>query len=116
MVLKAASWCKGRPPEVLRNHLLVCAVGDSIVRAKFSQTHPCILPSKKYVYLCKGQLHMNQSWRVPLLLQGLGWRELTLAGLTDSSLSLSHAQWQDLAGNAFTSNVLLALLVAVLLH
>ncbi|CAK9074637.1 unnamed protein product [Durusdinium trenchii] len=94
--------------------LLVAPVGDSLQFIKFrSQVHPCVLPSKKFVYLTPDKAAVNKSPVLPFLLQGLSQEELQMCGL-DKDVPFKHAQ--DLAGNAFTANVFASILFSILLH
>ena len=94
--------------------VLVAPVGDSLQFIKFrSQVHPCLLPSKKFLYLQGDKAFVNKSPVLPFLLQGLSKEELKMCGL-DKDVSLKQAQ--DLAGNAFTANVFASILFSVLLH
>ena len=94
--------------------LYVGPVGDSLRFMKFrTQLHPCLLPSKKYLYLVNGEAVLNKSAVLPMLLQGLSAEELQMCGLAGH---LSFKQAQELAGNAFTSNVLVTILLGVLLN
>ena len=91
-------------------------VGDSLHFMKVSTTcHPCLLPKKKYLYIVENKCYVSGKAAIlPLMLQGLGPNEINLAGLAVQALTASQAQ--DLAGNAFTSNVVLAIMLGVLLH
>ena len=94
--------------------LLVAPVGDSLQFMKFrSQVHPCVLPSKKYLYLKGNMATVNKSPVLPFLLQGLSIEELKMCGL-DDGVPFKHAQ--DLAGNAFTANVFASILLSILLR
>lgn len=94
--------------------LLVAPVGDSLQFIKFrSQVHPCVLPSKKFLYLTRDKASVNKSPVLPFLLQGLSKEELDLCGL-GKDIPFKHAQ--DLAGNAFTANVFASILFSILLH
>lgn len=107
LLLKAAD-------KVNLQGLLAIAIGDSIGWARLTRFHPCVLPSKKYCYLLNGsQLFVNSVYHgIPLALQGLGPRELRMAGI-DGPESLTAKDAWDLAGNAFTSTVLAAILFGV---
>ena len=91
-------------------------VGDSLHFMKVSTTcHPCLLPQKKYLYIVENKCYVSGKAAIlPLMLQGLGPNEINLAGPAVQALTASQAQ--DLAGNAFTSNIVLAIMLGVLLH
>ena len=111
LVLKAAE--KGS-----LDGLFCIAIGDGIQRARFSRCHACVLPSKKYCYILNGaNLYTNagnENPAIPLALQGLGASELRMAGLDAEGVMTAKEAW-DLAGNAFTSTVLAAILVGVVI-
>lgn len=91
-------------------------VGDSLHFMKVSTScHPCLLPKKKYLYIVENKCYVSGKAAIlPLMLQGLGPNEINLAGPAVQALTASQAQ--DLAGNAFTSNIVLAIMLGVLLH
>lgn len=94
--------------------VLVGNIGDSVRYCRFRRSvHPCLLPSKKYLYAFEDNtLAVNRTPRVPLALQGIQSEEINKFNL--GGLSLSEAQ--DLAGNAFTLNIMCAVLTAIVLH
>lgn len=100
------------------------AIGESVRRAKLSQSHPCLLPTKKYIYLLHGKvIKGNDTASKWFALQGLGLKELQLCGLAEvitreaqkKDLQLTAKQAQDLAGNAFTTTLLSAVMLGVAL-
>ena len=93
---------------------MVAPIGVSLSRLKFSAAcHPCLLPKKKYLYLIDGKLCLSgNSSLLPLMLQGLSSQEIHFAG--PAIADLSPAQAQELSGNAFTSHIVAALLVGIL--
>ena len=94
---------------------LVANLGDSLSYLRFSSSlHPCVLPSKKYIYLLNGQILTNTHCNgLYTALQGLGPAELKMCGLHQT---LRETEMQELAGNAFTSNIVAAILLGVLCH
>ena len=95
-------------------NLLIAPVGDSLQFIKFrSQVHPCVLPSKKFLYLTRDKASVNKSPVLPFLLQGLSKEELNMCSL-DSDIPFKHAL--DLAGNAFAANVFASILFSILLN
>lgn len=90
----------------------VANIGDSLRYCHFkSCVHPCLLPHKKYLYVIGDSVAVNTTSAVPFALQGLHSAEVKMFGLD----SLSLAEAQDLAGNAFCVNIICAILFAVLL-
>ena len=96
---------------------MVSNVGDSVGYLRWSSSiHPCVLPAKKYLYVLNGQLFTNadcKSNALYPLLQGLGPTEMELCGLNQK---LSGAQIQELSGNAFSSNIVAAIMLAISCH
>ena len=95
---------------MLKGVLYVCNIGDSITRMRWKTTHHCLLPRKRYLYLTEGTVFINPGKQFLFALQGLSPAELY--GLQHR---LSCTECQDLLGNAFTSNVIAAVALAVLL-
>ena len=95
-----------------RTSLLTGNIGDSVERLQFKQIAPCVTPTQKYLWLVYGSIQLNYSPGLYLALQGIGPVEQARFSLT----SLSLAQAQDLAGNAFTANICAAALLAILLY
>lgn len=92
-------------------HVFIGNIGDSVRYCSFkSYVYPCLLPRKKYLYVINSEVAVNTNPVLPLALQGLGRAEMTTFGLD----SLSLAEAQDLAGNAFCVNIICAILLAVL--
>eukprot|EP00435_Cladocopium_sp_Y103_P060680 s2528_g22.t1 len=91
---------------------MVCNVGDSVGYLRWSSSlHPCVLPTKKYLYLVNGEMFTNvncSGGQLYPLLQGLGPREMEMCGLHQK---LSASQIQELSGNAFTSNIIAAIML-----
>jgi len=123
LVLKAAALCKKKGTSSLQG-LYCMAIGESVRRAKLSQSHPCLLPTKKYIYLLHGKvIKGNDTASKWFALQGLGLKELQLCGLAEvitreaqkKDLQLTAKQAQDLAGNAFTTTLLSAVMLGVAL-
>ena len=100
----------------MQTSCLVLPVGDSLSRMKYSSAwHPCLLPQKKFLYILDNRCYTTgKSSKLPFTLQGLELKELELAG--PAVLKLTPQKAQELAGNAFTSNVVLTLLLGVLVH
>ena len=93
---------------------IVGNVGDSLKFLKFrSVLHPCLLPQKKYLYILNGKCFISGLAKLlPLRLQGWGSEEIKLAG--SAIASLTAKQSQELAGNAFSCNILFAVIMSVL--
>ena len=94
---------------------LVANIGDSLNYVRFNSTcHPCLLPTKKYLYIFQGHCFTNSNvtGNLYLRLQGLGPEEVEKAGLG----GLDQRQSQELAGNAFTSNIVAAIVLAILVN
>ena len=93
---------------------MVCNVGDSVGYLRWSSSlHPCVLPTKKYLYVVNGEMFTNvncSGGQIYPLLQGLGQKEMEMCGLHQK---LSASQTQDLSGNAFTSNIIAAIMLAI---
>ena len=86
-----------------------CIVGN-VFR---SVLHPCLLPQKKYLYILNGKCFISGLAKLlPLRLQGWGSEEIRLAG--SAIASLTAKQSQELAGNAFSCNILFAVIMSVL--
>lgn len=96
---------------VLKDVLYTCNVGDSITRMRWKTVHHCLLPRKKYLYLTAGAAFTSPGKEFLFRLQGLG--PVNIHGLQSR---LSVAECQDLLGNAFTSNVIAAVGLGVLVH
>ena len=95
----------------IAKQIMVGNVGDNVGYLTFkSRVHPCVLPKRQNLYIVQGTVQMTQSASLSLALQGLGPREVKQFGLAE----ISYARSLDLAGNAFTSNVVAAILVNVL--
>ena len=87
-ILALALMAKTAP---LKN-VLVAPVGESLQFMKFrSQVRPCVLPSKKYLYLQGKSASVNKSPVLPFLLPGLSKEELKMCGL-DDDVPFKHAQ------------------------
>ena len=94
---------------------LVANIGDSLNYVRFNSTcHPCLLPTKKYLYIFQGHCFTNSNvtGNLYLRLQGLGPEEVEKAGLG----GLDQRQSQELAGNAFTSTIVAAIVLAILVN
>ena len=91
--------------------VLVLNSGDNIDRITLKPIHPCLLPKKRYIYLTSSGAHVCNNAKWWLSLTGLQHAEQQLTGLPGS---LTSGQTQDLCGNAFSSNVIASLLLAVL--
>ena len=106
--LQMAVALKKRPEA----NVFVGNIGDSVRYCSFkNNVHPCLLPRKKYLYVINSEVAVNTNPALPLALQGIGSAEMKAFGLE----SLSLAEAQDLAGNAFCVNIICAILLAVLL-
>lgn len=100
--------------KALDHNCMVGNIGDSVNYLRLSSSlHPCVLPSKKYIYFIGERCLVNQNCgNLYMMLQGLGPEEMAMSGLD----SVEPRQNQELAGNAFTSNVIAAMILAVLCH
>lgn len=100
--------------KALDHKCMVGNIGDSVNYIRLSSSlHPCVLPSKKYIYFIGERCLVNQNCgNLYMMLQGLGPEEMAMSGLD----SVEPRQNQELAGNAFTSNVIAAMILAVLCH
>ena len=97
--------------EDWQSSLLIGNIGDSVDRIQFKHNvFPCLLPDKKYLILENGQLRINSNPLCFLALQGIGDAEVKHFGLGKIPLS----QCQDLAGNAFSANICVSILLALL--
>lgn len=112
-VLELARLKRARGIEFAACAALAGNIGDNIGYLKFSALHPCLLPEKKYLYLLEGEPRVIKSTALALRLQGIGPVEARFSGLDACNLTPERAQ--DLAGNAFSANVVVAALLGVLL-
>ena len=90
----------------------VMTPGQSIDRMHISTKHfPCVVPAWQYLVFTHGKC--REATGLELLgLQGVQQAEIAAFGL----MSLSDAAMHDLAGNAFTCNVCVAVAWACILH
>ena len=110
--LSLASLRKTLDADIPMDRLLVVNSGDSLDRMRWAcNIHHCLLPAKSFTYLKKSGASTKQSPIFWFGLQGLAQRELALAGLPGE---LTLRQVQDLAGNAFSANVIAAMLLGTL--
>jgi site-specific DNA-cytosine methylase len=114
-ILKLALHMRKNIKNPVDQDCLVANIGDSLNYVRFNSTcHPCLLPTKKYLYIFQGHCFTNSNvtGNLYLRLQGLGPEEVEKAGLG----GLDQRQSQELAGNAFTSNIVAAIVLAILVN
>lgn len=114
-ILKLALHMRKNIKNPVDQDCLVANIGDSLNYVRFNSTcHPCLLPTKKYLYVFQGHCftNANVTGNLYLRLQGLGPEEVEKAGLG----GLDQRQSQELAGNAFTSNIVAAIVLAILVN
>ena len=114
-ILKLALHMRKNIKNPVDQDCLVANIGDSLNYVRFNSTcHPCLLPTKKYLYIFQGHCFTNPNvtGNLYLRLQGLGPEEVEKAGLG----GLDQRQSQELAGNAFTSNIVAAIVLAILVN
>lgn len=114
-MLKLALQLRDTAKHPLDINCIVGNIGDSIEYLRFSSSlHPCILPQKKFLYIYKGQCYVNKNvtGNLYLSLQGIGQEEVVKAGLD----GLDQRKSQELAGNAFTSHIVAAIVLGILVH
>ena len=111
MVALGSKAQKKRNQETWQSELLVLPTGFSLhwggVR---SGLFPCVTPNQRYVVLQNGKAHLASGLDV-MALQGIQSKEIAYfkMGLADDGLL------RDLAGNAFTANIIAVFLIAALL-
>ena len=114
-ILKLALHMRKNIKNPVDQDCLVANIGDSLNYVRFNSTcHPCLLPTKKYLNIFQGHCFTNSNvtGNLYLRLQGLGPEEVEKAGLG----GLDQRQSQELAGNAFTSNIVAAIVLAILVN
>jgi site-specific DNA-cytosine methylase len=91
-----------------KTEVLVCSSGASLEWMSIRRgCFPCVTPGMQFILLRKGGA-VRVDGRMCLAVQGIQARERAAAHLTQET----SRQLQDLAGNAFTANIMCAYLVA----
>ena len=101
---------RGKLPD-WRETILVGNIGANVERLQLKvESYPCLTPRMKYLLLVNGEVNKCDFASYALAIQGIQEAEAKGFGL----VHLSPAQQQELAGNAFSANVCVAFLLAVL--
>jgi hypothetical protein len=107
MWLRVALWCRGGGKD-WRQHLLILPDGHSVTFATVqSRIFPCITPTHNHIVLQDGRAYKAGAFTA-LALQGIQAKEVKRWHLELEDETLLR----DLAGNAFTANIIAAILIA----
>jgi site-specific DNA-cytosine methylase len=93
-----------------RKSLLIAPTGFGVTWGSVRTCFPCVMPSEEYVILEKGKARLANGF-VVLAMQGIQRKEVQAFGLAQEDDKLLR----DLAGNAFTANIIAAFLLAGML-
>lgn len=110
MWLKVALWCRSNGKD-WRQQLLVLPHGHSVTFATVqSNLFPCVTPTHDHIVLHCGRARKAGAYTA-LALQGVQAKEVRRWRLAQEE----EALLRDLAGNAFTANIIAAVLIAGML-
>lgn len=110
MWFRVKLWCRKNNKD-WREHLLVLPHGHSLTFATVqSKVFPCVTPSHDHIVLHAGRASKAGAFTA-LALQGVQAKEVRRWRLSHES----DALLRDLAGNAFTANIIAAVLIAGIL-
>jgi site-specific DNA-cytosine methylase len=93
-----------------KQSLLVVPTGFSVSFGSIRTCFPCVTPSMEYLILERGKARLASGF-VALAMQGIQRKEISAFELAEEDDKLMR----DLAGNAFTANIIAALLLAGML-
>jgi site-specific DNA-cytosine methylase len=93
-----------------RQSLLIAPAGFGVSWGSIRTCFPCVTPSMEYVILEAGKARLASGF-VVLAMQGIQRKEISAFGLATEDDKLLR----DLAGNAFTANIIAAFLLAGML-
>ena len=93
-----------------KQSLLVVPTGFSVSFGSIRTCFPCVTPSMEYLILERGKARLASGF-VVLAMQGIQRKEISAFALAEEDDKLMR----DLAGNAFTANIIAALLLAGML-